>query len=277
MNRCLVIIILLWIGMNTGLFGISENADYGFKMLNIPVGAGISGQGYTGTFSNQDASGFLENPAAPVMRNNRLISFTENSYLMDINQNSVFFSNSNGKKHFGIGMRTLDYGSIDKRDDTGQIIGTFHPLDLNLMVSTGYRLLPDHYVGINAGLLYEKIDAASSYGATFDFGYVYLPPLRGMKIYSSVRNLGATSKMDKESIKLPKRLDIGLSKDFPNISNLPILTTIELKSINESGNGWRGNLGLQSSYQEMLTFRLGADIRYLLNTFSDNKYQDAST
>ncbi len=275
MNKSLSLIILFCVGICVTLCGISGNAEYGFKMLNIPVGVGISGQSNTGTFSNQDASGFLENSAAPVLRNNRLISFTQNSYLVDTNQNSIFFSNSNGKKHFGIGMRTLDYGSIDKRDDSGQIVGTFHPLDLNLMISSGYRLHPDHYLGINAGLLYEKIDAASSYGATFDLGYTYLPPLRNTRVFTAIRNIGFTSKMDKESIQLSKRLDFGISKDFPTLASIPLITTVEVKSIFESGCSWSGKMGVQTTYQDIFSVRLGTDLNYLLNTMYDNKYNDA--
>jgi hypothetical protein len=277
MYKCMMLILVFSIGLSIGLWGISGSVEYGFKMLNIPVGVGISGQGNTGTFTNQDASGFLENPAATVLRTDRLISFTQNSYLMDTNQNSICYSNSNGKKHFGIGMRTLDYGSIDKRDDSGQIIGTFHPLDLNLVVSAGFRLHPDHYVGINAGLLYEKIDAASSYGTSFDFGYVFLPPIRETKLYATLRNIGMTSKMDEESVKLPTRLDLGICRELPTMTNLPLLTTIEFKSISESGSAWRGNLGLHTSYQDIFSFRLGTDVNYLLSAFYDNGYQDAPT
>jgi hypothetical protein len=277
MNRCLLLIILFCIGIIVGLSGISANAEYGFKMLNIPVGVGISGQGYTGTFSNNDASSFLENPTAPILRNEQLISFTQNSYLMDTNQNSIFYTNSNGKKHFGIGLRTLDYGTIDKRDDTGQIIGTFHPLDLNLMVSTGYRILPDHFVGINAGLVYEKIDAASSYGVTCDFGYTYLPPFKDTRIYATIRNIGITSKMDEESIKLPNRFDIGISKDLPILTTQPLVTTIEIKSTSEVGSTWHGNIGMQAKYQDAFSLRLGSDLGYLLKGSFGSKYHDAST
>jgi hypothetical protein len=277
MNKYFVLIILLSMGLGLNLFGISGNAEYGFKMLNIPVGIGISGQGNTGTFSNQDASGFLENPAASVLRNNRIISFTQNSYLVDTNQNSIFYSNSNGIKHFGIGMRNLDYGKIDKRDDTGRIIGFMHPLDLNLMVNYGYRLHPDHYIGLNAGLLYEKIDAASSVGANFDFGYVYLPPLRDTRIYATVRNIGFTSKMDQQSIDLSKRLDLGISKDFSTSGSFPLKTTVEFKSISESGSAWRGNLGVQASYQDVFSFRLGIVTNYMLNSITGNHYHDAAT
>jgi|GEM_PF-3980844 len=61
MNRKLLLLLVLSIGLLTSLQAISSNADYGFKMLNIPVGVGISAQSGTGSFSNMDASAFLEN------------------------------------------------------------------------------------------------------------------------------------------------------------------------------------------------------------------------
>ncbi|HPT72060.1 MAG TPA: hypothetical protein PLE74_07240 [Candidatus Cloacimonadota bacterium] len=277
MNRKLLLLLVLSIGLLTSLQAISSNADYGFKMLNIPVGVGISAQSGTGSFSNMDASAFLENPVALVLRSERLISFTQNSYLMDTNQNSIFYSYANNKRHFGIGLRNIDYDTIEKRDDTGQIVGFFHPLDLNLMVNTSYRILPDHYAGINAGLLYEKIDAASSYGMTFDFGYMFLPPIQDTKLYADIRNIGFTSKMDEESIKLPERFEWGISHDFTNIYNQPMKATLEFKSISEVGSSWRGNVGVQVAYQDIFSFRFGSNLNYLLSDFINIDYHDAPT
>jgi hypothetical protein len=132
-------------------------------------------------------------------------------------------------------------------------------LDLALVVNSAWRLHPDHYFGVNANLLYEKIDAASSIGMSFDAGYTYLPPIKDMKIYVVGRNLGFTSEMDKEKIDLPTRLDWGVSKDFA-LSTLRFST--EYKSIHETGRHYAGIVGLQATYNEMLSLRFGYKVNF---------------
>lgn len=191
---------------------ISPDAGaYGFQFLQIPVNPIASALGGTGIYADNYAGAFLNNPAANVLESNRSISVNHSLWLVDTSCSQLIYGNGSRRFHFGLAGRILDYGDIETRDDTGAIIGNYHPLDANLLVNFAFRVLPSHLVGINAGLLYEKLDTASSYGLSTDLGYIYLPPIVNTTVFASVKNIGMTSKMQDESIKLPATYETGIS------------------------------------------------------------------
>jgi hypothetical protein len=190
---------------------INSNAgEYGFQFLQIPISPVASALAGMGIYASNYPGAFVLNPAANLMDENFNISVNHSVWLVDTNCSQIVYSKGNRNKHFGLSARVLDYGLIDTRDDTGAIIGNYHPLDANLMTNFAYRFLPSHMIGINIGLLYEKIETSSSYGINSDLGYVYLPPIANSTMFASLRNLGITSKMDNESIKLPLTYEFGL-------------------------------------------------------------------
>jgi len=211
MKKIYILIILLSIY----IFTFAETSgEYGFQMLRIASGADLAAQGGSGTFYSRSAFGFLQNAAANLITRNHVISMTQNYWIFDTKLNSMAYSNSSGKSSFSVAYRYLDYGKIENRDETGTIIGEFHPLDLSLSTSFAYRITPDHYVGININGIYEKIDTSSSIGFSFDLGYVYLTNLKNLKIAATIKHFGKTTKMNEEDIDLPITAEISLADDF---------------------------------------------------------------
>lgn len=201
------------------VFGITSNSgEYGFQFLQIPISPVSSSLAGTGIYGSGYAGAFVHNPAANLIDERFSLSIQHNLWLVDTNCTQIIYSNGTRSRHFGLAARILDYGQIDTRDDTGLIIGTYSPVDANLMVNYAMRIHPDHMIGVNAGILYEKLNTASSYGFNADMGYVFLPPVTNLTMFFSLKNLGMTSKMDKERIKLPFTYEtgIGYSRPFEN-------------------------------------------------------------
>ncbi len=195
---------------------INSNAgEYGFQFLQIPVNPAAAALAGNGIYANNYSGAFILNPAANLMDERFSISMQHCIWLTDTSCSQLIYSNGNRNRHFGLTARILDYGQLETRDDTGLLIGNFHPLDANILANFALRILPDHMVGINAGLLYEKLDTASSYGFSSDLGYMYLPPITNSLIFASVRNIGTTSKMDQERIKLPLGFETGIGYTMP--------------------------------------------------------------
>jgi len=211
MKKIYLILVLLLLTV----FTFAETSgEYGFQMLRIVTGADLAAQGGTGSLYSRSAFGFLQNAAANLITRNQVISMTQNYWIFDTKLNSMAYSNGSGKTSFSAAYRYLDYGKIDNRDETGTIIGEFHPLDLSLSVNFAYRINPDHYVGITANGIYEKIDTSSSLGASFDLGYIYLTNLKNLKLTASLKHFGKTSKMNREEIDLPVTAEFSLADDF---------------------------------------------------------------
>ena len=212
------VVLMILIMVLTVLLTAETSGEYGFQMLKISAGATLSAQGGIGAFFSNDAYGFIQNPAAGLLKRKRVFSLSQNYWIFDTTINSGAYAYSNGKKSFGFGYRYLDYGKIDSTDDTGLSIGVFHPMDLVISTNFGYRLTPDHYAGVNVNLLYEKIDTSSSFGFTLDLGYTYLTPIKDMFISAALKHLGKTSAMDKDVIDLPITGELYVVKNFQLVS-----------------------------------------------------------
>jgi hypothetical protein len=242
------------------MFAINSNAgEYGFQFLQIPISPVASALAGNGIYANNYPGAFVLNPAANLMDEGFSLSLNHSVWLVDTNLTQIIYSRGNRNKHFGLSARVLDYGQIDTRDDTGAIIGNYHPLDANLMTNIAYRVLPDHMIGVNVGLLYEKIESASSYGITSDLGYVFLPPITNSVFFASMRNLGVTSEMEKEAVKLPLTCEVGIGYSIPS----DVFTLSQQVAVNKAADSEaRYNVSAELALWKTLALRLGYKFNY---------------
>jgi hypothetical protein len=242
------------------LAAINDNAgEFGFQFLQIPVNPVAAALAGNGIYSDNYAGAFLQNPAANLMDERFSLSLQHSLWLVDTNCTQLIYSNGKRNKHFGLAMRILDYGQIDTYDDTATLIGTYHPIDANLLVNYAFRLFPDHLIGLNAGLLYEKLDTASSYGFNADLGYVYLTPLTNTILFTSVKNIGVTSKMEEEAIKLPVTFEAGAGYTYP-WEYYKLSTQLALNKALDTDV--RATVSAQMALWEILDLRLGYKYNY---------------
>jgi hypothetical protein len=262
-NKIYIMLIFLLI---SGFIFADTSGENGFQMLRIVSGADIAAQGGTGSLYTRSAFGFLQNAASNLVTRNQVISMTQNYWIFDTTLNSLAYTNRSGRTSIAFGYRYLDYGKIDNRDETGAVIGEFHPMDLSVSANFAYRVTPDHYAGITISGIYEKIDTSSSLGASFDLGYIYLTNFRNMKITAAVKNLGITSKMDEESIDLPITAEISLVDNF-QLGRILILTEVKaIKYIDDDRT--RAVLGLTFRPAEKLDIRFGYKENYAAEDIS---------
>ncbi|MCK4653917.1 MAG: PorV/PorQ family protein [Candidatus Cloacimonetes bacterium] len=253
------VLIVLIINLSVILFS-ETSGEYGFQMLKISSGANVAAQGGAGAFSSNDAFGFLQNPTAGLLSRNNVLSLTQNYWIFDTTINSGAYLNSKGKTSFGFAYRYLDYGKIDQRLDSGELIGEFHPMDLVLSINFGYRVTPDHYVGLNINALYEKIDTSSSYGFTFDLGYTYLTPFKDLKFSAALKHFGKTSEMDQDVIDIPFTGEIALIKDM-NFFTVDFST--ELKAIKHiDDDELKGVCGIRADINKTFNLKFGYKFNY---------------
>lgn len=238
---------------------INVESEYGWKMLTIPVAPSVSAMAGTGVSASQEASTFIEHPAAGLVNDINSLSASQSLWIFDTQLNSVAINTSSGYRSFGFALRALDYGKLDARDITGEVIGEFHPLDLNLIANFAQRLTPNYYVGINMMMLYQKIQSNSSTGLAFDLGMTYLPPFRGLTINTAVKHIGMTTRVDRSRIKLPVTPELGISYEFP-LQFADILTEGRIQKFPDESN-ITAQIGTNININRMLNLRTG----YYLN------------
>ncbi|MFA7055981.1 MAG: PorV/PorQ family protein [Candidatus Cloacimonadales bacterium] len=215
MKKIKFVLLITFIVIACSLYAQHDNAlEYGFQILEINSSPSMSGMGDTGALATDDGLSFMNNPVAGLFNRSRIITVSQNFWLSDINIISGGYSLNKRKYHWGFGFQQLSYGKMEQRTETGEIVGEFHPVDFIGTINYGYRLGATHYFGINTKMLYEKIHTASSIGFSADLGYAWATPLKDLKLYSAVKNLGSTGKMDKEKIDLPVNYEVGVLKEL---------------------------------------------------------------
>ncbi|MCF7911547.1 MAG: PorV/PorQ family protein [Candidatus Cloacimonetes bacterium] len=260
-----IVLIIAFIAV-IGLLQAEVDGSKGFQMLRIINDPVTAAQGGNGVINSISGYSYLDNAAAPLLQNGKVVSFCQNLWLFDTKLGNIGYRNSMGKTSFGFAMRYLDYGEIPRTTDVGDPIGNYQPMDLAITFNFGLRLAASHYLGVNLTGLYEKIDNSSSNGISGDIGYIYLTPIRDLRVLAGMKNFGSTTKMDQENIELPFTMELGFSKDFTVNDNR--LTT-EFKLVKDIDNDeLKGSLGVEANVYKILFIRTGYKIGYDLENIS---------
>lgn len=198
---------------------IDNYAGKGMKMLMIPVSPAMAAQGSTGAFHANDAFGFFAQPTAGLFNEKTVFSFSQTSWLVDTDIYHGGYTKRYSHSSFSTGFTYVDYGKMDRRDDTGLILGEFHPMDSDLLLNYAMEIQNNQILGATTHFLYEKLDTESSIGVACDLGYAYKTPFKGLTLGAAIRNIGTTSKMDEENIDLPLSTEIQFNyqKVLPSI------------------------------------------------------------
>lgn len=198
-----------------------EAGKYSYKFLDVHSDPAMMALGGRGVHALMDKSAFTLQPAVAAVKSHQNVGVSYMAWLDDSAYNQLYYSSSDRISHFGVSLRNLDYGSVESRDDTGTLLGYYHPQDLSFMANYAHRITPNIYLGSNMGLLYEKLGTASSLGFHSDLGFTYLPPINNSSLSLAVRNLGVATKINKKRSSLPISLDVDLGKSW-ELENLCI-------------------------------------------------------
>ena len=236
-----------------------DASRYGYKFLNVPGDPVSLAMANRGTHSEGNAAAFILQPAASCELNHRILSVSTSPWLADTQANTVAYSYAKRSSHFGIALRNLDYGEIENRDDTSFLIGTYHPLDLDLLLNYSYRMSPSLYFGFNFGGLYQKLNTATSLGAHGDFGFSYMPPIAGTKLSATFRNVGQATATNQEKVQFPTSWETDLSKELKLGENKLLLCAGTVKV---AGEELKGSLSTELELFNMLRLRGGYKLNY---------------
>lgn len=237
-----------------------DNAgEYGFKFLNNPVNpVSLALAGRTGSVSLNPAA-FVIQPALSSTERTRAVGLTQTSWIGDTDIKNIYYVNSDRNRSYGLILRSLDYGSIDKYDEFGNFTGTYSPLDIGLTTSFGKRLSPSNYVGANIGVVYEELSTASGLGVSADLGYTWIPPIMNSTLSISLRNLGFCTKMNDTTIKLAPAVEVDLGKTYTLEATSIRLALSATRAIDEQ---LKGTFSTEVGLFDMLYLRMGYKVNY---------------
>ncbi len=260
MKTILITLLATLSGILTLTAEIHENAgQYGYQFLDIstnPVSLALAGRGI---YSGGQLASFLRQPASAVQESHRSLGVSHSLWLADTNFTNLSYSYSNRRYHFGLALRSLDYGELEIRDDNGYLIGYYSPLNMDLTANYALRVTPSLYGGLNAGVAYEKLNTDSSLGLHGDLGLSWLPPLERTMFSLAMRNLGLSTHMNEESTRFAPSLELDLSKGWELDS---IALSVEASGIKAVDEQWKAALNAQCELYDLVSLRLGYKFNY---------------
>lgn len=213
--------LLLAHGQALVLAGSNTGADF----LKIPVGARATSLGSAYTAIANDVDSMHWNVAG-ISRlqdgDGKYVGGIALSHLNlfegnTINQLGLVMPVEGGNTFWGLSILRMSLAEQQRRDATGQEIGSFGASDL----SAGFALAHNFghvQLGSQIKFIQQKIDNESSSGVAFDFGFLSKTPISRLGLGASVRNLGPRMKFIEDEFNLPLILSVGsvfqISKPF---------------------------------------------------------------
>ena len=202
---------VVWLMVCLGCLAHAGNDQAGtsgaaFLKLNQSVRAASLGGSFTALAD--DPSAIFYNPAGLQLSGNSRFSFTQTSWLMDSTYSTLCYTRPIGESDsLGIALSYAGYGSIQEttansRTGTGRF---FTPNSVLSVVSWAHDLR-FAYLGVNAKIMRQNIDAYQDEGMGVDLGILTHTPLENLHLGASIFNLGSSG--DKV---LPQTILIGLN------------------------------------------------------------------
>ena len=186
--------------------------ESGLLSLRIGVGAREAGMGEAGVASSRGAAALYWNPANNVFADFETeLLLQHNRYLGLFNQQAAFVAHRVGSGVLGVSFMGLYSDEIERRgeDNTGLVEGTYKPYDVALGASYALPFGDRFGFGVNAKLVYEKIDLYSDTGFAFDFFVTHKAMIEGLTLAASVTNLGGQINLNEDPFDLPTAVRLG--------------------------------------------------------------------
>jgi hypothetical protein len=192
-KRLLMALMGLGLAMPTGPLRsqtVSSNGSTAFPILSFGMGARAVAMGGSFTAVADDLSAIYYNAAGLAQIPQPELVLTHNTYLVD-----GFYDNLGGLYPMGpagtlaFGLNYLNYGSIDSRDSSGNLTGTYTPFDISAIGGFGFPIAPDLSLGFSSQWMREEIDGVVHTALLWDAGFLARPFDR-FSVGFNLKNLG---------------------------------------------------------------------------------------
>ena len=240
--------------MLTNIFAAGET---GLAVLKVGVGARAVGLGEAFTATANDASGLYWNPASSTWIHKRQAHFSHNSWIQGMNHNVAALAFPTKIGSFGVGLLLNNIEGFERRTIASEEpTGTFSAHDFSLSVNYARRLFDSLSVGLNLKYFNEKIYIENAGGYMVDLGVRYLTPVDGLTVAGALQNLGFTTEMAQEKIRLPQTLRLGTAYHVPFFSlKDKVLLAADYVEIFDGASHF--NIGTEVTPVQVLAVRAG--------------------
>lgn len=141
----------------------------------------------------------------------RVAAISYMRYFGSSNFASARFAHSAGEHGaWAIGLKYVDYGSIDGYNPDGSFTGTFKPQDISFEGTYAHDFTDRLRGGINVKMIYSNYEEYSAFALAADLGINYFDPDHNLSLSAVVKNAGGQLKRFNDSYDhLPFDIQLG--------------------------------------------------------------------
>ena len=204
-----------------------------FNFLKLPATPLLTAAGGVNASYKTDEVGLAANNPAlldPVL--NTQVDMTFNSFIAGVKTYSLSYAAHSGQLHttFGGHVYFVDYGTIPQTDASGNISGSFRPVDFVAQVSAARKYLQRWSYGATMKFISSSFQQYKSTALAVDFGVLYEDSAHLLSASVLARNMGfqlRTYAGQKED--LPFDFQIGVTK---RLSKAPLAFSLTVQHLN---------------------------------------------
>lgn len=230
-----------WILLNLILGALAAAAQSGttaYGFLDVPTSAHVFALGGTNpAIIDEDPTLAQQNPALLGPEIDMAAAVGYMNYLGDSNFGSAVFGKSAGDlAAWGIGVRYLNYGSFEGRDETGALTGSFSAQDVVIGGTYSHIITDRLRGGINMDFVYSSYEVYTALALSVDLGLNYYDEERDMSLSLVLKNMGGQVKrFDTRYARLPFDLRLGWMQA---IGHSPFSLTLTAMRLTD----WKGSV-----------------------------------
>lgn len=189
MNRAILLFLLL---IHLLLAQAQIGGENTFEYLSLPKSARITSMG--GSYITQidhDLSLAIQNPAALNFRHHKVFSLSSNIfYGRTICSHVAYAYHVKKIATFSASLQYMNYGKINRTDETGAISGTFRPNDWALQIGAARMIAPRYSIGANLKFAFSNIEKYYSTGMTLDVAASYIDTVHNFTATLFLKDMG---------------------------------------------------------------------------------------
>ena len=253
-------------------YGQAKVGTTGAQFLELEVSSRAMGMGGAFTAVSDDISAVYYNPAGLTALYGREAAFTYIAMPADVGYGfgAIGLPLESIGGFLGISAYALSSGQIVERTwERGTLEGTgrtFGYNDFALGVSYGRYLTDRFSVGFTVKFVRESTHEYSTTGWSADVGTMYDTGFRGFKIGMVITNFGPDLKFIQNSYPLPINFKFGGSINV--LDGVDHVVTFAAEGSHPSDNLEKYNSGLEYTYRNMVSLRVGGRFNYDIDGFT---------
>ena len=204
-----------------------------FDFVNLPQNARLIALGGANvSAAHGDVNQFVVNPGLLTDSVAGQLSLNYYSYYADVaNISAAYAHRFQDGGMLGIAVQSVQYGSFEGFDPTGQATGEFTAADLAVGLTYARKLGP-FSLGGSVKFAQQQIDTYSAIGLLFDFGAAFIHPKADFTVGLAVRNLGLPLKMMTPAQEFQSPLDVQLGATYKP-GQMPFRLSLTLQRLHQ--------------------------------------------